>query len=447
MGYDAGSGLFDISGLPPVIGGPGRRLRRLILVSLLTLLSAASGLQHAQAADSKYSSIVIDAESGRVLRSENAQAPRYPASLTKMMTLYLTFEALRKGKLTLDQKLPVSRHAAAQPPTKIGVRAGQSIKVRDAILALITQSANDVAVVLGEGMAGSEPAFARIMTAKAHALGMAHTTYRNASGLPDPDQVTTAADYALLSRALMRDYPGDYHYFSTRQFVWRGRTFGNHNHLLEKYDGTDGIKTGYINASGFNVAASTVRGGRRLICVMFGGRSAAARDTKVMAMLDGGFADLGVSDKVMVASKTPTPTRHHRIPSLANVLATPAVAAEAPPPARTATATRKRTATTRKRVATASTPVRRQGSWGVQVGAFSRKKTAEHRARRAVTRAPRTLRSAQRVIARVATDDGAIYRVRFLGMTEHSARRTCSQLKPAKIGCLPLSPAQQIASR
>jgi D-alanyl-D-alanine carboxypeptidase len=444
MGCGAGSGLVDAGGRrragPPVAGGAGCRLHRLVALCLVAAtLSLAPGLQRAQAASSKYSAIVVDAESGRVLRSENAQATRYPASLTKMMTLYLTFEALRKGKLTLDQKLPVSKHAASMSPTKIGVRAGQSLKVRDAILALITQSANDAAVVLAEGMAGSESAFARNMTAKAHALGMTRTTYRNASGLPDPDQVTTAADYALLSRALMRDFPEDYHYFSTRQFVWKGRTFGNHNHLLEKYDGTDGIKTGYINASGFNLAASAVRGGRRLICVMFGGRSAAGRDTKVIAMLDGGFADLGVSDKVMVASKGPT---HHHLPSLKNMLATPAVAAEAPPPARTATA-RRRVAST-----SSSAAVRRnKGSWGVQVGAFSRKKTAEHRAHRAVQRAPKTLSGAQRVIARVPTDDGAIYRVRFLGLTEHGARRTCSRLKPAKIGCLPLSPAQQIASR
>jgi D-alanyl-D-alanine carboxypeptidase len=359
-----------------------------------------------------------------------------------MMTLYLTFDALRKGKLTLDQKLPVSKHAAAQPPTKLGVRAGQSLKVRDAILALVTQSANDAAVVLAEGMAGSESAFARQMTTKAHALGMARTTYRNASGLPDPDQVTTAADYALLSRALMRDFPEDYHYFSTRQFVWRGRTFGNHNHLLEKYDGTDGIKTGYINASGFNLAASTVRGGRRLICIMFGGNSAAGRDTTVMAMLDSGFADLGVSDKVMVARKNPAPTHHH-LPSLKNVLATPAMASETPPPARTATA--KRPAATNSGGTAAARHT--TGAWGVQVGAFTLKTSAEHRAHRAVQRAPKTLSGARRVIAHVPTDDGAIYRVRFLGLTEHGARRTCSQLKPAKIGCLPLSPAQQIASR
>ncbi len=409
---------------------------------MAAILSVAPGLQRAQAASSRYSAIVIDAESGRVLRSENAQAARYPASLTKMMTLYLTFEALRKGKLTLDQKLPVSKHAAAQPPTKIGVRAGQSIQVHDAILALVTQSANDAAVVLAEGMAGSETAFARNMTAKAHALGMTRTTYRNASGLPDPDQVTTAADYALLSRALMRDFPEDYHYFSTRQFVWRGRTFGNHNHLLEKYDGTDGIKTGYINAAGFNLAASAVRNGRRLICVMFGGNSAAGRDTKVMAMLDSGFADLGVSDKVMVARKDPAPTHHH-LPSLKNVLSTPAMASEAPPSARTAPAPRRQVATSTSTTAAAG----HKGAWGVQVGAFSRKKTAEHRAHRAVQRAPKTLGGAQRVIARVPTDDGAIYRVRFLGLTEHGARRTCSELKPAKIGCLPLSPAQQIAAR
>jgi D-alanyl-D-alanine carboxypeptidase len=200
-------------------------------------------------------SIVIDADTGRVLSEVNADAITYPASLTKMMTLYLIFEDLNAGRLRLEQSLPVSVEAASKSPTKLHLIPGDAVQVQDLILGVVTKSANDAAAVLAEGMAGSEAAFAERMTAKARQLGMTNTVYRNASGLPDPDQRTTARDEAQMSLALYHDFPREYRYFSTRQFYFRGRLIATHNHLLEWYEGADGIKTGYIGASGFNLAA------------------------------------------------------------------------------------------------------------------------------------------------------------------------------------------------
>ena len=223
-------------------------------------------------------SIVIDADTGQVLGQMNADAITYPASLTKMMTLYLTFEALNAGKLQLNQYLPVSAEAANKSPTKLHLLPGDSVQVQDLILGVVTRSANDAAAVLAEGMAGSEWAFAERMTQKAGQLGMTTTVYRNASGLPDPEQYTTARDVAQLALALYHDFPREYRYFATRQFYFRGNFITNHNRLLEWYEGADGIKTGYIGASGFNLAASAVRNGHRLIGVIMGGPSAGARD-------------------------------------------------------------------------------------------------------------------------------------------------------------------------
>ena len=236
---------------------------------------------HRPAASSTYdppvSTIVVDANTGAVLQATNPDAMRHPASLTKMMTLYLLFERLQSGKLNLNSELPVSAHAAAQAPSKLGLKPGDSIRVETAIKAIVTKSANDVAVVIGEALGGDEPSFARMMTAKAHALGMAHTTYHNASGLPDDAQVTTARDQAIIGRALRDRFPQYYHYFSTRAFDFRGRTVRGHNRLLGNIAGVDGIKTGYIRASGFNIVTSVHRGNRYVVAAVFGGRTARAR--------------------------------------------------------------------------------------------------------------------------------------------------------------------------
>ena len=205
------------------------------------------------------------------------------------MTLYLTFEALEAGRITLQRSLPVSAHAESMSPTKLNLIAGQSIRVEDAILSLVTLSANDSAVVLAEGLGGSEDRFGQLMTRKAHQLGMVNTNFRNSNGLPDPAQISTARDMAILCRALIRKFPQYYHYFAVREFTYNGIEHANHNHLMSRYEGMDGLKTGLTNASGFNLAASAVRNGRRLIGVVFGGTSAVQRDDYMADLLDEGF--------------------------------------------------------------------------------------------------------------------------------------------------------------
>src|SRR5262249_43857616 len=245
--------------------------------------------QKAQPAESyqpAYSSIVVDAHSGAVMQATNADAPRHPASLTKIMTLYLLFERLEQGKIKLTTDLPVSAHAAVQAPSKLSLKPGTSIRVETAIRAIVTKSANDVAVVVAEAIGGDEPAFARTMTAKARQLGMNQTTYRNASGLPDDQQITTARDQAILGRAIQDRFPNYYPYFATRTFEYRGRAIRNHNHLLGVVDGVDGIKTGYIRDSGFNIVTSVRRANHHLVAVVFGGRSAPARDARVRSLID-----------------------------------------------------------------------------------------------------------------------------------------------------------------
>jgi D-alanyl-D-alanine carboxypeptidase len=260
----------------------------LIIATLSTDAYAKRG-HRSRSADSyqpAYSSIVVDANSGAVMQATNADAPRHPASLTKIMTLYLLFERLEQGKIKLSTELPVSAHAAVQAPSKLGLKPGGSIRVETAIRAIVTKSANDVAVVVAESIGGDEPAFARMMTAKAHTLGMNQTTYRNASGLPDDQQITTARDQAILGRAIQDRFPNYYHYFATRTFEYRGHAIRNHNHLLGTVDGVDGIKTGYIRDSGFNIVTSVRRANHFIVAVVFGGRSAPARDARVRSLID-----------------------------------------------------------------------------------------------------------------------------------------------------------------
>jgi D-alanyl-D-alanine carboxypeptidase len=233
-----------------------------------------------------YADIMIDDNSGEVLHETDPDAPRHPASLTKVMTLYLLFGELDAGRLKLDYDLAVSARAASQNPTKLGLRAGQTIKVEDAIKGLVTKSANDAAVVVAEALGGSEEEFAQMMTRKARALGMSNTTYVNASGLPADEQITTARDQALLGRAIMHRFPQYYKYFSLPAFAYRGRFMSNHNSLLRTVDGVDGIKTGYTEASGYNLISSTGRAGRRVVGVILGERSNGARDVHMRNLIE-----------------------------------------------------------------------------------------------------------------------------------------------------------------
>ncbi|MBF0125679.1 MAG: D-alanyl-D-alanine carboxypeptidase [Magnetococcales bacterium] len=239
-----------------------------------------------------YADLVMDAKTGRILHSTSPDDLRHPASLTKMMTLYLTFQALKRGQLELEQRLSISQHAASQAPSKLGLRGGNTIRVEDALLGLVTKSANDATVVIAEALGGTEEGFARMMTNKARELGMQRTVFRNASGLHDPEQVTTARDMAILGYALIYHHPQFYPYFSREGFTYAGVRHNNHNNLMKRYQGMDGIKTGYIRASGFNLVASTVRGSTRLIAVVFGGRSAVLRDNRIAALMDQAFAGI-----------------------------------------------------------------------------------------------------------------------------------------------------------
>jgi D-alanyl-D-alanine carboxypeptidase len=240
----------------------------------------------AEAYQPSYASIVVDGNSGKVLQATNADSPRHPASLTKIMTLYLLFERLESGKIKLATEMPVSAHAASQAPSKLGLKPGETIGVETAIRAIVTKSANDVAVIVAEALGGDEANFAKLMTAKARALGMKGTTYRNASGLPEDQQYTTAQDQALLGRAIRDRFPNYYQYFSTRIFEFRGKSVRNHNHLLGNVAGVDGIKTGYIHDSGFNIVTSVRRANRDIVAVVFGGRTAEARDERVRSLID-----------------------------------------------------------------------------------------------------------------------------------------------------------------
>src|SRR5947208_6186164 len=233
----------------------------------------------------QFSSIIVDGNSGAVLSSNNPDGIRHPASLTKIMTLYLLFERLDAGKISLDSEMEVSEHASEQSPTKLGLRPGQTIKVEDAIKGLVTRSANDAAVVIAEAIAGDEDDFAKLMTRKARALGMTKTVYRNANGLPNDEQVTTARDQATLGRAIQDRFPRYYRYFSTSVFNYRGQSIRNHNRLLGNVEGVDGIKAGYTRASGFNLVTSMRRGNRHLIGVVLGGRSGGSRDAIMRNLL------------------------------------------------------------------------------------------------------------------------------------------------------------------
>ncbi|HEX4113332.1 MAG TPA: D-alanyl-D-alanine carboxypeptidase family protein [Stellaceae bacterium] len=275
-----------------------------VLFSLVTAAVALFAQLPIAHATKPVTYIVLDAASGQILNEHGADELNYPASLTKMMTLFLTFDALEHRQITFDSEFTVSRHASVQQPSKLGLMPGSTISIHDLILAVVTHSANDAAVVLAEGLAGSEADFAVRMNHEASILGMTRTNFRNASGLPDRFQYTTARDLSKLALALYRTFPKEYAYFATERFTYRGQTYGNHNHLMASFEGMDGIKTGFINASGFNLAASAVRDNRRLVGVIMGGRSAGSRDMEMAALLDDAFAHHGAASTMVASSDT-----------------------------------------------------------------------------------------------------------------------------------------------
>jgi D-alanyl-D-alanine carboxypeptidase len=389
---------------------PSRSFKSALLI-IATLIVLLSG----QRAEARYAAIVIEVESGDVLVETNADTRNYPASLTKMMTLYLLFEALQEGRVKPDQELKVSRRAQGMPNSKLGLKRGETITVDDAILALITKSANDVAVVVAESLAKSEIEFSQLMTAKAKQLGMTRTSFRNASGLYNRGHLSTARDMATLARALIRDFPERYQAFATPTFSRNGRIYRNHNTLLRSYQGADGLKTGYIRASGYNLAASARRDGVRLVAVLFGGKSAKRRDRQVAGLLDRGFSKL--SDPIYLP--TGGMVQEDIVPPIAKpqVLAAAAVSK-------------------RDEIAEATRQLDADRIWGVQVGAFYSYKPAKKAAEAAAGRLPTMLSNASVAITNVRGQNGKIYRARLLGMSESHARSTCKKLKALQTDCL-----------
>ena len=411
-------------------------------------------------------SIILDADTGRVLSESNADAITYPASLTKMMTLYLTFEALNTGRLRLDQLLPVSAEAASRPPTKLGLRPGDAVAVQDLIYGIVTRSANDAAVVLAEGLGGSEPAFAEMMNRTAQQLGMHNTFYRNASGLPDPLQHTTARDTAQLALALYHDFPREYRYFATRSFVFRGVTIVGHDHLLDWYPGADGIKTGYIHASGFNLATSAVRDGHRLIGVVLGGVSGGTRDREMAALLDQGFASLGVPPMTLTAHRAiPVPQPVALMPApVSRPISTPVVAAAemAPTPSPPSHVKPGLFSKAASRLAAHLSPMGKAEAatlpvvprpavaserWGIQLGAFHAPAAAE-RAAQDAARLPVARGKPVQIIDPHRAARERFYRARLLNFTPREAQSACAQLRKKGIECSVISPSTpRVAAR
>jgi D-alanyl-D-alanine carboxypeptidase len=399
---------------------------RLAALAIFTLV-ACGGLvgSPANAWAAKYSSIVIDAETGEVVSEYNADSPNYPASLTKMMTLYLTFDAIEHKQVALDQQFKVSAHAAAQEPTKLDLSTGDSVAVHDLILGLVTQSANDAAVVLAEGLAGTEGTFADRMTRTARAMGMENTTFHNASGLPDPVQRTTARDLAMLARHLYLDFPREYAYFATEDFTFRGVTYANHNHLMSSFEGMDGIKTGFIRASGFNLAASAVRNQRRLIGVVMGGQSAHARDLKMASLLNAGFDGRTLPEaQTMVASRASSA----KLASIAKHAAR--TLAKLSPISR----------------AEAATPTRRSNDgWSIQVGAYHLQTAAAHASAVALSRLPSS-DGKPIVLTGSRSGKSGIYQARIVNLSEKQAQSACRILRREHRACVIIAPSMQMAA-
>ena len=410
----------------------------------------------ARPSDAGYASIVIDAQTDEVLSQVNADTLNYPASLTKMMTLYIAFDAMKGGRMRLDERLPVSEHAAAQSPTKLGLRAGQTIAAIDAMLGVITKSANDAAVVIAEKIGGSEWEFSRMMTAKAAELGMTHTVFQNASGLPDLNQISSARDLARLSLALIRNHPEYYGYFATQAFSFEGRLIEGHNRFMNAYPGADGLKTGYIRASGFNLAGSAVRDGRRIVAVVLGGETAGWRDMHMATLMDRAFNADGSAAALVASAELPASTEEDGalVANAMTPLATPMPPAAAPK-ADYAVVRHVQTASfvpsgrevenmpdiemvKRAMARSAPAPVEApKGSWLIQVGVFSDKTSAQKIAQETLGLAG--LPSSAKIgILPVKLSGKRLYRARLTGISRVAALEACKKLEKRKRDCMAL---------
>lgn len=375
--------------------------RALICALMLTVYASSN-------AKASVSSIMIDAESGEILSESNADELRYPASLTKLMTLYITFDALEKGIIKWDDKLPVSRRAANMSPSKIGVRRGEKIKVSDAVMALIVKSANDCAVVLAEGLGYSEENFAKTMTKVAHELGMKNTTFYNASGLPNRKQKTTARDMALLGAALYHHFPQYYKLFSTKKFTYKGHSFYTHNHLLKKFEGADGMKTGFTNAAGYNIVTSAERNGHRVIAVTMGHRIMKQRDKKVASMMESGLQKLALNNQaeetklIADAQSDMQKDAHEEIAN--NSLST-----------------------------TQSNEI---DSWGIQIGAFSNYAKARNYALDIKNELIKKADDKTIDVEPYQTGSAVVYRSKIIGFDKKEAKNICNRLQKSHKSCI-----------
>lgn len=361
-------------------------------------------------AHASVSSIIIDAETGDILSSSNADSLRYPASLTKLMTLYITFNALDKGLIKFEDKLPVSRNAANRSPSKLGLKKGETITVRDAVLALIVKSANDCATVLAEGLGYSEENFAKTMTEVAQELGMKNTTFKNASGLPNRAQKTTARDMALLGAAMYHHFPEYYKLFATKKFTYNGRTYYTHNHLLKSFEGADGMKTGFTNAAGYNIVTSAERNGHRVIAVTMGHNTIRQRDTKVASLMKKGLQKLAMSDHIEAPNLYANADTHtYGEPSLIEAAT---VAGEAPA----------------------------SDVWAVQIGAFSNYVKARNYA--ISVKKQLKMAGAEIDIEPAQKGSAVIYRSKLVGFEKNEADKTCNSLKKSNKSCIVIASSE-----
>lgn len=414
---------------------------------MIVLIACAAALQTTVPANanSKYAAIVIDANTGKVLHSSSADSPRYPASLTKMMTLYMVFEALESKRISKNSRIKFSQYASSRPPSKLGVKPGNSITVETAIYALVTKSANDVATATGEFLGGSEANFARMMTAKARQLGMNSTRFRNASGLPDAQQVTTARDMAILGLALREHFPRQYKVFATRSFQYGKRRYANHNRLLGKVRGVDGIKTGYTRASGYNLVTSAGSGKRRIVAVVMGGKSGKARNAAMASLVNKYLPRASRRSKGdLIAKGTQTPD--------VSVASLPAAGAPVPEPrpeklvVASAFAATSKVPVPTKPVGEALDPVEtastgkqerlKRSGWVVQVASLPSQSEALEFMDRTKSKAGPVLASATGFTETFEKNGVLYHRVRFSGFSSKDrARDACASLKKRDISC------------
>ncbi|MDC7695921.1 D-alanyl-D-alanine carboxypeptidase [Asticcacaulis sp. DXS10W] len=426
-------------------------------LALIGVLSVTPARAQDPAASDRYAAIVVDAQSGEVFYAMRADSPRYPASLTKIMTLYMAFEEMAQGRLKPDDVITLSAHAASMPPTKSGLKAGDTITVDMAMRLIAAYSANDLAAALGEHIGGSEQRFAALMTVKAQELGMTRSNFVNASGLPDSRQVSSARDFAVLARAVMRDFPQYYEYFHVRSVQFNGRTYSNHNPLLA-YPGVDGMKTGFINAAGYNLVASQRKGNHRLIAVMLGGSDKAQRREHVTTLMNTGFDVFARRDKgeqivvaqnefrsaiapkyqvvgdstaLMAALDAQDDEDGTTVQRLSGTAKAPAVVAALSKAEKAA----EDKAAAKKTSSTAAAKKKKKDPdaiWAVQVGAFKQKSLAADWAKEIKKRFP-TLKGFE---TDVSENDAGRYRTRFIDMTKAEAQKACKAIEAKRLDCM-----------